>query len=147
MRQALLLVGLVLVAACRAADTEPRPDDVLRRQLGLGDGDRVHTVSIAGGEAELADPSLDSVTVGTYVQFVTTDWFVHEVAFDVDSLPADARAFLERTDQLASPPLLHLDARYVVSFADAPPGRYPYRLEGNGRPGHGAIVVVQPEVR
>lgn len=146
MRQALLVVGLLL-AACRATDTEARPDDVLRRQLGMTDADRVRTVTLSGGETEQADPALDSVEVGTWVQFVTSDWFVHEVVFDVDSLGGAARAFLERTDQLASPPLLHLDARYVVSFADAPPGRYPYRLEGNGRPGRGAIVVVEPVAR
>lgn len=139
---------IVLVSACRVPDSEPGPDDVLRRQLGLGDGDRVRTVRISGGPAERAEPALlDSVTVGTWVQFVTDDWFVHEVAFERDSLGTDARAFLERTDQLASPPLLHQDARFVVSFADAPEGRYPYLLEGNGSPGRGVIVVVQQAVR
>ena len=101
-------------------------------------------MTVTGGEAERAEPALDSVEVGTYLQFVTSDWFVHEVLFELDSLPADARAFLERTDQTASPPLLHRDARFVVSFADAPPGRYPYRLEGNGSPGSGVLVVVPP---
>jgi hypothetical protein len=104
-------------------------------------------VTVTGGEAELAEPALDSVEVGSWLQFVTTDWLVHEVLFELDSLPPEARAFLERTDQTASPPLLHQDARFVVSFAAAPPGRYPYRLEGNGRPGSGVLVVVPPAPR
>jgi hypothetical protein len=132
------------VLACGTPEPQDVPDEVLRRQLGLTDADRVRTVTVTGGEAERAEPALDSVEVGTYLQFVTSDWFVHEVLFELDSLPADARAFLERTDQTASPPLLHQDARFVVSFADAPPGRYPYRLEGNGSPGSGILVVVPP---
>lgn len=135
------------VLGCDAPPPEDAPDDVLRRQLGLTDADRVRTVTLTGGEAELAQPALDSVEVGTWLQFVTADWFVHEVLFELDSLTPDARAFLERTDQTASPPLLHQDARFVVSFAQAPPGRYPYRLEGNGRPGSGVLVVVPPAAR
>ena len=84
---------------------------------------------------------------GSYVQFVTADWFVHEVLFDRDSLGAEARSFLERTDQMASPPLLKQDSRYVISFEGAPPGRYPYVMEGNGRPGRGLIVVADSLVR
>ena len=141
---ALLALG---VLACSTPESEDAPDDVLRRQLGLTDADRVRTVTVTGGEAERAEPVLDSVEVGTYLQFVTGDWFVHEVLFDLDSLSAEARAFLERTDQAASPPLLHRDARFVVSFAGAPVGRYPYRLEGNGRAGGGVLVVVSPPTR
>lgn len=145
-----MLAALVAASgalACSVPAPQDAPDDVLRRQLGLNDSDRVRTVIVTGGEVERAEPALDSVEVGTYLQFVTADWFVHEVLFEMDSLPADAQAFLERTDQTASPPLLHQDARFVVSFAEAPPGRYPYRLEGNGRPARGVLVVVPPSPR
>jgi hypothetical protein len=47
----------------------------------------------------------------------------------------------ERTDQVASPPLLRLDSRYVVDFEGGPPGRYPYLLEGSGAAGRGVVVV------
>lgn len=123
------------------------PDALLQRELGLVESDRVHTIRISGGDAETADPPLDSVAVGSYVQFVTDDWLVHEVLFEADSLLEDARTFLERTNQMASPPLLQRDSRFVVSFAGAPPGRYRYLIEGNGRPGRGVIIVVDSESR
>ncbi len=127
--------------ACEPRDPELVPDEVLQSQLGLTPDDRVHTVRISTGEAERADPAFLSVRPGDYVQFISADRLVHEVAFRLDSLKAPARAFLARTGQGASPPLLELDARFVVSFDGAPPGRYPYALEGNRGPGEGAIVV------
>ncbi len=133
--------------ACSQPDPELLPDEVLRRELGLTQEHRVYTVTITGGEIEVASPGIDSVPVGSYVQFVTADWFVHEILFDADSLTAEVRAFLERTDQMASPPLLQQNSRYVVSFEGAPPGRYPYVVEGNGRPGRGVIVVAASRVR
>ena len=144
----LLCAGALIFGG--VACTQPdrlAPDDVLRRELGLTEEDRVYTVTITGGEIEVADPSIDSVPAGSYVQFVTTDWFVHEILFDGDGLGADARAFLERTDQMASPPLLQQNSRYVVSFEGAPPGRYSYTVEGNARPGHGLIVIADSLVR
>lgn len=93
---------------------------------------------------ERADPQMIAVEAGTYVEFITTDWLIHEVIFEADSLSAEQREFLARTHQLASPPLIERDSRYVLAFEGAPPGRYPYRLEGNGRSGGGAIVVTVP---
>lgn len=140
-----LVAVVVLAAGCREApDTRLQPDALLRAELGLTLDDRVHSIRLAGGEMERADPELVSVETGTYVEFVTTDWLIHEVIFEIDSLTAEQRAFLERTDQIASPPLIERDGRYVLMFEGAPPGRYPYRLEGNGRPGRGAIVVGSP---
>jgi len=87
------------------------------------------------------------VAPGEFVQFVSGDWLVHELAFDLDSLSADRRDFLVRTRQAESPPLLERDSRFVLSFVEAPPGRYPYSLAGNREPGRGLIVVVAPEPR
>ena len=145
----LLLTGALVLGnvACSQPDPELVPDDVLRRELGLTEEDRVYTVTISGGKIEVADPVIDSVPAGSYVQFVTADWFVHEILFDADNLGSEARAFLEHTDQMASPPLLQQNSRYVVSFEGAPPGRYPYAVEGNGRPGRGLIVVADSLVR
>jgi len=128
-------------------DSSLHPDAVLRAELGLTLDDRVHRVRIAGGDAEQADPAHISIETGAYVEFVTTDWLIHEVIFDVDSLSAEQLDFLTRTDQMESPPLLERDTRYVLAFDGAPRGRYVYRLEGNGRPGRGAIVVSPPASR
>ncbi len=134
---------LLAVTGCEPPpDPELLPDDRLRAELGLTDRDRVHTVSVRAGVGERADPDFLEVLVGDLVQFVSADWMVHEVHFELDSVSAGARAFLERTMQTASPPLLQQDARFVLTFADAPEGRYPYRLEGNREEGRGVIVVV-----
>jgi hypothetical protein len=126
--------------ACRV-DPEFQPDEVLRSELGLTDRDEVHRVVITGGDAELAAPWTTTIHPGAYLEFVTGDWFVHEVSFELDSMLPGARAFMESTDQVASPPLLRLDSRYVVDFEGGPPGRYPFLLEGSGAVGRGVVVV------
>jgi len=118
-----------------------QPDEVLRSELGLTDRDEVHRVLITGGVVELAAPRATTIQPGAYLEFVTGDWLVHEIIFELDSLLPDARAFLERTDQVASPPMLRLDSRFVVDFEGSPPGRYPFVVEGSGAPGHGVVVV------
>lgn len=142
-----MAAATLLAVACEAPDPDHFPDEVLRREFGLTEEDRVHTIVVTGGDTEMALPALDTVPVGAWVQFVSGDWLVHEVAFEADSMAAAVRAFLEDTDQVASPPLLQLDARFVVSLEGAPPGLYPYVLEGNRGPGRGLIVVADPEAR
>lgn len=134
-------------AACEAPDPELIPDERLRTELGLTETDRVHTIGLSTGVGERADPDSVLVAPGEFVQFVSGDWLVHEMAFDLDSLSADRRDFLVRTRQAESPPLLERDSRFVLSFVEAPPGRYPYSLAGNREPGRGLIVVVAPEPR
>lgn len=141
-----LLALVVASAGCEERDPELVPDEVLQTELGLTPDDRVHTVRISTGTAERADPASVTVEPGDYVQFLSADHFVHEIAFVLDSLSGPARAFLERTRQSASPPLLEIDARYVMSFVGAPEGRYPYYLAGN-RAGGTGVVVVEAEPR
>lgn len=136
-----VLCAVALLGACRGVPPERRPDEVLRTELGLGDHDEVFRVEITGGEAESASPSELDIPSGAWVQFVTTDWRVHEVSFDPDSLSAESRAYMETSGQMASPPLVERDARFVVSFRDAPEGRYPFVIAGNGAPGRGVVVV------
>jgi hypothetical protein len=139
------LAAWSIAAAC-APERDPtlQPDEVLQAELGLTLDDKVYRVAVSGGPVERADPAALSIEPGAYVQFVTSDWLVHEILFETDSLGSAQRAFLERTHQVASPPLIDRDSRYVLSFVDAPPGRYSYRLEGNGRPSRGVIVVADP---
>ncbi|MHB1193424.1 MAG: hypothetical protein ACYC6F_10295 [Longimicrobiales bacterium] len=123
------------------SDTSLQPDSLLRAELGLTDADQVHRVTISGGPQEtLSAPSVE-IAPGAWVEFVTLDWWVHEIRFEADSLPPDARAFMERTDQVASHPLVSKDERFVLSFEGAPDGRYPFVVEGNGAPARGVVVV------
>lgn len=136
---------MVLVAVAtgcsRGPDPSLFPDSVLRAELGLTDADRVHRITLAGGGAEQVAADSVLVAEGDWVEFVATDWRTHEVRFEAEALGAEARSFLERSDQVASPPLMAPDARFVVSFRGAPEGRYPFRVEGNGAPGRGVVVV------
>ena len=135
-----LLVLLAGLTAC-GPDPELRPDQRLQDELGLSSRDEVHRISITGGEEERAEPREVTVPEDAYVEFVTTDSWVHEVRFELDSLDGPARAFLERTDQRDSPPMVNADSRFLVSMRGAPAGRYPFRVEGNGLPGRGAVIV------
>jgi plastocyanin len=141
-RIARAVAALLLLAACRSEpDLTLQPDSVLQATFGLTPQVRVYRVAVSGGETERAEPAALSIEVGAYVEFVSTDWMVHEILFDTASLTPAQRTFLERTDQVHSPPLIDRGSRYVLSFVDAPPGRYAFRLEGNGRASQGAIVV------
>ena len=137
----------ILVGGCEPSDRSLEPDEVLQAELGLTPRDQVYRVSLTGGAVERADPAAVSIGSGAHVEFVTTDWLIHEVIFEQDSLVESAWAFLSGTDQTASPPLIDRGSRYVLSFEGAPPGRYPYLLEGNGASGRGVIIVAGPEGR
>jgi hypothetical protein len=140
-----LSVAVVFTTAC-GPDVPPefQPDETLRVELGLTDDDEVHRVSLFGGDREEINPAELALDRPSWVEFVSTDWRVHEVRFEVDSLTSEAAEFLRATDQVASSLLVEMDARFVVSFHEAPVGRYPYVVEGNGLPGRG-VVVVQPK--
>jgi plastocyanin len=136
--------AIVAASACEPTDPDLAPDEVLQAELGLSERDRVHRVTLTGGEGERAEPAAISIRPGAHVEFVTADWLIHEVIFSFDEVGAAGWEFLERTDQTASPPLIERESRYLLSFEGAPLGRYPYRLEGNGPPGRGVIVVQEP---
>ena len=143
-RLLLAVAPCMVLPACERPDPALMPDEVLQGELGLTLDDRVHTVRISTGVAERADPDTLTVRPGDYVQFVSADRMVHELAFVLDSIPETARTFLVRTGQDRSPPLLEYDARFVMSFEGAPEGRYPYTLAGNRGGGGGQIVVAVP---
>ena len=148
MRLLALTITLVAVAACEPRpDPDTLPDEVLQAELGLTATDRVHRVRLTGGETESADPVMISIEPGSHVEFVTTDWLIHEVLFEQDSLVGEQWTFLQQNDETASPPLIDKESRYLLSFVGAPAGRYPYRIEGNGDPGRGVIIVASPQPR
>jgi plastocyanin len=140
-----LVIPIFLAQACERPDPELMPDEYLQSELGLTTDDRVHTLSVSAGEAEVAEPDTVRIEPGDIVQFISVDWFVHEVHFELDSMTAAARDFLLDTEQASSPPLLQNGSRFVLSFRDAPEGRYPYQLLGNRAPGGGLIVIQRPE--
>jgi plastocyanin len=140
----LLLAGLV--SACNRSDARLRPEAILRDSLGLDDDDRVHQIRLgAVDNRESLDPPTVTVRVGDYVEFLTTDRRVHAVSFVLDSLPPGAADFLRRSGQEASPPLVETGTRFLITLADAPTGRYPFVVIGNGAEARGAVVVAETE--
>lgn len=147
MRRLALAAGLAAAAtalsACRSeAPPELQPDPALRAALGLDEHDVVHVVQVRGrGVDEVAEPDRITVAPGEWVSFRGGDARGHVVRFDTLALGVDARAWLRDRDQLESPPLLTPLSRWVVSFQEAPPGGYPFVVEGGGATGGGRIDV------
>jgi hypothetical protein len=96
-------------------------------------------------QKESPEPTSVEVREGDYVEFVSADRGVHAISFVLDSLSSAAVQFLRVSGQEGSPPLVLPGARFVVLFAGAPLGRYPFLVVGNGTEAHGAVVVVDPK--
>jgi len=135
-----LLLGLV---GC--ADPPPPPVDLdasLRAELGISAGVPIHRFTLGGrGADDRVVPSLVEAAPGDVIHFLSADRRVQTVTFGGEGLGAEAEAFLRRTGQLASPPLVDAGSRFVLSLEGAPLGRYPFRVEGHGDPVGGVVVV------
>lgn len=144
---AMLLIFAVALPGCReqARESDLPPDRRLQSELGLEPHERVHQVVVWGGADARTEPAELTLAPGEYVQFVTGDSWIHEIRFDADAMSAEAAAFMAGFDQLASPPLVSRGSRFVLSFVGAPPGRYPYRVEGSGPWSDGVLVVEGPD--
>jgi plastocyanin len=144
----LFVLGIAGLAACRARE-EPNldpPDSLLQDSLGLTAADHVHRVVLSSQNgSESMQPTELTIEPGHYVEFFTEDGRVRTVSFVLEGLTPAQSQFLRSTAQDRSPPLVELGSRYVVSFTDAPPGRYPFRVEGNERTIQGIVSVQGPE--
>lgn len=83
------------------------------------------------GEAYRFEPAMLTIRRGDRIRFITISGAPHNVAFEADSVPDNAQAALaagmpDRIAPLAGPLLLQSGDSYTISFADVPPGRYPY---------------------
>jgi plastocyanin len=135
----------LLVAGCGGEPEDPRVTE-LREQFGLRSGAEVHWVTLAGdGALERVRPERLEIEEGDVVVFETADWRAHTLGFRTDSLGGAPSEFLLETGQAVAPPLVTMGSRFVVTFADAPEGDYPYRSEGGGGSADGIIVLRPPE--
>jgi plastocyanin len=140
-----LLLILTLGSGCRKPDRSLEPEALLRDSLGLGEDDRVHRIQLSSPDnRERIEPAAVEVRPGDYVVFLTGDRRVHAVQFLLDSVPPGGADFLRGAAQEASPPLVEPDTRFLVTFAGAPLGRYPFLVVGNGSEAKGAITVAEP---
>ena len=113
------------------------------QEVRLGRGAEVHDVMIGGsGATDTLEPAAVSAAAGDALRFVAGDRRTHALAFESEPLSPAAREFLESTLQLRGPPLVNEGAAWVVSLADAPPGRYPFICRTHGSRG---VVTVEAD--
>lgn len=131
--------AVTLVLACSPVDQDVRE---ALSALGVESVGQVYVVSLAGwGGEESMVPDTVHVEQGAVVVFQVADFRVHTVTFLVDSMPPPLEGFIRAASHGRSPPLIERGSRYIVPFADAPAGTYPFEVRGFGRAATGAIVV------
>lgn len=145
-RPVLLLAILVTgsVSACDAPVLDGgRPLLELEREdIRLERGTALHEVRLGAAAAAAGQVDTVAAQTGDVVRFATADGRTHAITFAVSDLRPEARAFLERTEQLRGPPLIRTGAAWVVSLERAPPGAYPFTCLLHHD--HG-VIVVAPE--
>ena len=109
--------------------------------LPLPDSIRLVVIHLDRGQAADFAPADVAVRVGDIVRFEAKDAAAHAVAFEGAALSPEARRFLEVAGQMRSPPLVGKGNAWVVSFAHAPTGDYPYRCATHGAPGRVVVRV------
>ena len=137
---------LLALSSCLAGDDRPPPDEELRTELDIPAGIPIRRVDLRWREGETRIlPRRTEIPPGGVVQFVTLDHRVHLIRFDEGALDPPALGFLHGTGQDRAPPLLVEGARLVLTFDGAPPGIYPFWVEGNGGRAPGEIRVLDPD--
>jgi plastocyanin len=93
---------------------------------------QTHTVRmVLDGQNYRFDPATIRIRRGDAVKWVMVSGAPHNVAFEVDKLPAGAQAQLSanmpnQQGPLSSPMMMNPNEEYTVSFAGVPAGNYPY---------------------
>jgi hypothetical protein len=139
-----LLSTLLVAAACRDVAPVDRPAllELAADTIELPRNVALHEIRLRQrhGGTPIEPPRVDA-RVGDVLRFVATDALGYSIRFQHARLAPDALAFLDATNQLASPPLLSEGAAWVVSLDGAPAGEYPFLSANQGIEG---VVVVQP---
>jgi hypothetical protein len=126
---------------CEAGYPAPPPTDPeLRAELGIDDDVAIHRIDLAGREDEIRIvPRETAARPGDLVQVVALDHRVYLLVFDAAELGAAEWEFLRSTGQDSPAPLVERGSRLVVTFEDAPPGSYGFRVETGGSSASGVI--------
>jgi plastocyanin len=135
---------VLLAAGCRgdsAPEARPPLLELAADTIELPAGTALVEVRLSeAAGAGVIEPERVMATVGDVVRFVAADARGYSVRFEVGRLTAEQAAFLEATQQQASPPLIGTGAAWVVTLEDAPAGEYPFLSANHGTPG---VLVVR----
>ncbi len=130
------LAPLILVLALTGCDSEPVPvipaeplesPQILERIARPVEGARVHLVRLVQrGDQYAFDPAVIHASAGDVVRFVMAGTQPESVAFDPTNASPEAADFIRARFLHHGVLLTDSGQAYDVSFADAPPGRYPF---------------------
>ncbi|HEX6309100.1 MAG TPA: plastocyanin/azurin family copper-binding protein [Longimicrobiales bacterium] len=134
---------LGLVAACDEVpgDAGPRMLELSGDTIRLEAGTDLVDVTVRRSAAGDFDPANVEAHAGDVVRFSAGDNGGHALVFEGAALADSARAWLESTSQLRSPPLIATGSAWVITLAGAPAGEYPFRCTTHNTTGR---LVVAP---
>lgn len=137
------LVLSAMSAACADApgDEGPRVLELSHDTIQLESGVALVDVAVRRAENGDFEPAMIEAGVGDVVRFTAGDRGGHAISFEGSSLGADARAWLEQTGQLRSPPLITSDAAWVITLDGAPAGEYPFRCTTHNTAGRLTVTA------
>jgi plastocyanin len=126
-----LRAGAILLVAVTGCDRPgaapgPRVLELAHDTIDLPVDVTLHEVAVRRTQAGEFEPAAVAATVGDVLRFTARDNAGHAVQFDGAALAPAARDYLERTGQLRGPPLIETGAAWIITFADAPAGEYPF---------------------
>lgn len=137
-----VLLGALGACDSIVPDSGPRTLELDGDTLELAAGVEIVDVQVErrteGGELE---PRRVEARPGDVVRFTAGDGAMHALAFVADALTPEARAFLESTGQMRSPPLVAPGTQWIVTLAGAPPGEYPFVCSTHGARGILAVAA------
>jgi len=144
-RRVVLALLLLAPAVACGSESPPPSDPELAEALGLPPRTPIYRFDLADRQGVVGlFPAEWEIPDGGVVQFVTRDPRVYSIHFERGAMSAEAWRFMQESGQESSPPLTREGARFVLSFEDAPPGAYPFRVEGQSETARGEIRVRDP---
>jgi plastocyanin len=125
---AFLLALASVGAGCdRAGPDGDRLIELTHDTIRLADSVVLHEVTVSRQATGEFEPAVLQVTAGDVVRFRAGDRGGHAILFDGGALEPEVREYLERTGQMRSPPLITVDAAWVITLDAAPAGEYRFR--------------------
>jgi plastocyanin len=137
---------MIVVASCdrvpgSGTDAGPRVIELAHDTIRLEASERLVDVQVRREATGDFEPARVHAHAGDYVRFTAKDHAGHAIVFVAEELSVEARAFLERTGQLNSPPLIPVGASWVITLEAAPAGDYPFRCATHDARGVLSVTV------
>ena len=162
-RMILSAAGIALLSACGGADTETAaattdtaavaaatpaaPAGAVASPAAVTG--TTHTVRMVGDDKGYRfEPANITVKAGDAIKWVMVSGGPHNVAFDLATVPAAAKAQLSanmpnQLSELSSPMFMNPNEEYTVSFANIPAGTYNYNCTPHLAMNMKGVVTVQ----